>query len=388
VSSGRVKRLDRTIGSTTTTIGSWTYGSGTPARVIAADEPALEQALNFSYTVPETNRLQTTVKNSSNQTLAVFDSTNDMIRTVSNSSGPAAPVAGGAGVPVPFTGATIEMIEGRTTTRWETKTDPNGNVTLYANYDAHGRPGLIVEGWVDGTADPGVFSSDDTYARLRAYAYHPHLDEPLAITEESPLTGDFDKVTIFDYDDPLDSGDDPDVPNENPTKLLYARIESGHTLDAEGEEVAVSAKTQFTYDTDGRVTSVVGPRPENYTLYTYQSGTGYRTAVRRYLDGPTSGYLETNFSDFDSRGNAGTVNDSNGRVTEFTYDAAGRVKTMKPPFTGGDSTITSTYDVDGNLTRVDFPDDSFAQDYYVRMGYDAKNRIEFLADAQGNAIVY
>ena len=110
--------------------------------------------------------------------------------------------------------------------------------------------------------------------------------------------------------------------------------------------------------------------------------------MRRYLDGPASSYLETTFSDFDTRGNPQTVTDPNGRVTLFTYDGEGRVKTMTPPFSGGGSTITSTYDVDGNLVRVDFPPDSFAQPYFVRMGYDGKNRLTFLADAQGNAIVY
>jgi hypothetical protein len=107
--------------------------------VLTADEPALEQPLTFAYTVPETNRLQTTVKNASSQTLAVFDSTNDMIRTVANSSGPAAPVPGGPGVPVPFDEGTIETVSGATTLRWRTKTDPNGNVTLFEDYDAQGR---------------------------------------------------------------------------------------------------------------------------------------------------------------------------------------------------------------------------------------------------------
>jgi hypothetical protein len=55
------------------------------------------------------------------------------------------------------------------------------------------------------------------------------------------------------------------------------------------------------------------------------------------------------------------VTDPNGRETTFTYDSAGRVLTLTPPFAGGDSTITSTYDVDGNLVRVDFPPDSFSQ---------------------------
>jgi RHS repeat-associated protein len=38
--------------------------------------------------------------------------------------------------------------------------------------------------------------------------------------------------------------------------------------------------------------------------------------------------------------------------------------------------------------RVDFPNDSFGQPYFVRMGYDTKNRLTFLADSAGSAIVY
>jgi hypothetical protein len=64
------------------------------------------------------------------------------------------------------------------------------------------------------------------------------------------------------------------------------------------------------------------------------------------------------------------------------------VKTVTPPFTGASSTVTFTYDLDGNLTRVDFPPDSFAQPYFLRFGYDTKNRLTFLADAAGSAIVY
>ncbi len=64
------------------------------------------------------------------------------------------------------------------------------------------------------------------------------------------------------------------------------------------------------------------------------------------------------------------------------------MKTVTPPFAGASSTITFTYDIDGNLTRIDFPPDSFAQAYFLRLGYDTKNRLTFLADAAGNAIVY
>ena len=107
VSSGLVTRLDRTAGGMTATLASWTHYGG---RVMTVDEPALEQPLTLSYAVPETNRLKATVKNSSNQTLAVFDSTNNLLFDVSNPSGPTAPVAGGPGVPVSFTAATVDPL--------------------------------------------------------------------------------------------------------------------------------------------------------------------------------------------------------------------------------------------------------------------------------------
>ena len=48
----------------------------------------------------------------------------------------------------------------------------------------------------------------------------------------------------------------------------------------------------------------------------------------------------------------------------------------------------SRYDADGNLTRVDFPADSFSAASYLRLGYDAKRNPTFLADAAGNALVW
>ena len=184
-SSGRVTRLDRTAGGATTTLASWTYVGTNPPRVASADEPALEQPLLLTYQAPEANRLKATVKNSSSQTLAVFDSTNHILYDISNPSGPAAPVAGGPGVPWMYDYATAESLTvGAATTltgRWKTQVDPNGNVTLFEGYDGRGRPARIVEGWVDGLVAPGVFSADDTYARRREYTYHPLLDETLSV---------------------------------------------------------------------------------------------------------------------------------------------------------------------------------------------------------------
>lgn len=228
--SSRVVRVDRTATSGTTTLGSWAFDSS--SRVTSADEQALEQPLSFSYYVPQTSRLQTTVKNSSNQVLALFDSTNGpnntqgAVNSVTNSSGPAAPVAGGPGVAVPFKAAT-RVSSANYLTR--TETDQNGNVTLYESYDGDGRPGRVVEGWVDGTLAPGVFSPDDTFAALNETTWHPSLREPLTDSSPSVLPGGGTRTTIFDYDDPAAPGDNPLLPNQAPTQRLYSRTEQGYT---------------------------------------------------------------------------------------------------------------------------------------------------------------
>jgi hypothetical protein len=117
-----------------------------------------------------------------------------------------AALPGGPGVPVASV-ATTTLSATNPLTRSET--DRNGNVTLYDNYDDHGNPRSIVEGWVDGPGAPGVFSVDDTWARWREYTYHPVLGDPLTITEDSAIPGAPDRVTVFDYDDPAAPGDNP-----------------------------------------------------------------------------------------------------------------------------------------------------------------------------------
>jgi YD repeat-containing protein len=280
---------------------------------------------------------------------------------------------GGPGFPPSVTSGTQETVDGFTNLRWRTKADANGNVTLFDGYDAKGNPLRVVEGWIDDGSTTGELDAGDDYARRRDTTWHPRLRQPLEVEETSALTGVLgDRVTISDYDDPATGN--PALPNEAPTDRLAARIVTGKTLAENGATATLTLTTTYGYDAAGRITSVSGPAPRT-------------TPSTATFDGPGSGYLETTYSDFDPRGNPQTVTDPNGRATAFTYDAAGRVKTVTP-LGPGTTTITFTYDVDGNLTRVDFPDDSFGNDSYLRLGYDAKSRITFLADAQGNAIVY
>ncbi len=182
------------------------------------------------------------------------------------------------------------------------------------------------------------------------------------------------------------------------TDRLSARRIEGFTLDAAGAVIPFLDETTHTYDSVGRVTEINGPRPQQHTEIDYDATSGSRSALRRYLNGSGPAFLEWTFSNFDARGNPQTVAGPNWSaanpvlgVTHFTYDGLSRVLTATPPYEGtGSTTITFAYDLDGNLTRVDFPPDSTSNPVFLRLGYDAAKPglLRFLADSQGNAIVY
>jgi YD repeat-containing protein len=281
--------------------------------------------------------------------------------------------------------------------RWRTRTDLAGHVKLLEDYARDGAPGHVVEGWVDGPTQPGVFSADDTYARRREYTWHPALAHPLTVAQASTITGAMEHVTTFDFD-----ADGDTEPNESPTSRVSRRIETGKTLDASGQAIGFTHEVRYTYDAQGRLLSVNGPRRapdpvENHTAFEYYPDDdpvaiqrGRLHFVRRYPAWPsTANPLVTEYQDLDAQGNPGTVVDPNGRETTFTYDLQGRVTSVTPPWTGGGSAaIAFGRDLDGNLTQVTFPPDTEGNPYVLTLGYDAKSRLLFVKDTQGNAIVY
>lgn len=357
------------------TLSEWSWGSTTfgPYSVTSIDEPALDQPLTCSY-AKASGVVTTSVKDKSSpaNVLATFQSTADRVVSVSGSGGP--------GVPVPFASGTVELAPGpngpEEMNRWHTQVDANGRTTLFENYERDGAPGRIVEGWVDQDAD-GTFSTGDEATRVRDFTYHPRLDAPLTVAQKSVLNPAANRVETRVYDPSADR--------------VWARHLDGFTLDATGAVIPFADETTYIYDSIGRLTQISGPRPEQHTEIDYDLTSGSRSALRRYLNGPNSSSLQWTFSNFDARGNPQTVTDPNARSTTFTYDGLGRVLTATPPYEGtGSTTITFTYDLDGNLTRVDFPPDSASNPVFLRLGYDAAkpDLLRFLADSQGNAIVY
>ena len=367
-SNASLLEVDRTAGGNTVTTGRWTY-SGTT--VASASESALDQDLNFALSVSSGTPIQMAVKDSQSTPLATYALNRGFITGVTNAGG----TLGGAAVDVPFLSATFTAdSNGNNTGLWQDVADENHHITHYESYD-QSRPQAVKEGCQDVNQN-GIYAAGAPCARTRNFTYHPALDHPLTVTEASTISGAFDHTTTYDYGTPA-------------TSLLNHIRVHGKTLGADGNPVSFDDTTDFTYNGSGQVTSITGPGAKQYTEIDYDAATGSRSAVRRYLNGQGSSYLQWTFSNFDSRGNPQTVTDPNQRVTSFAYDGLNRVKSVTPPYEGtGSTTISFTYDADGNLTRVDFPPDTGGNSVFLRMGYDAKRHLTFLADSQANAIVY
>jgi len=107
-----------------------------------------------------------------------------------------------------------------------------------------------------------------------------------------------------------------------------------------GDSTPYTHTTTYTYDSNGRIASIDGPRTDvqDVTTYAYDSTTGLLTSVIQPIIGSTT------YSNFDSLGNPQTVTDPNGNSTTYSYDTSGRVSTVKAP---GDTAATQYFYVAG-----------------------------------------
>ncbi len=250
-----------------------------------------------------------------------------------------------------------------------------GTINQYQDYDGHGNPETL------------ILAVGSTEERVITYTYHPDMSAPLTRTEPS-LLGSGNKETIWDYDNPNDPGDTPGIYNENPTKLLYRIIEKGFTKNAFGYVIEYTYTTQLTYNSDGQVLFIDGPRPGtgDTTSFTYDPITGDLLTITR----PEVGSLgNTVLSLYDAAGQVGLVTDENGKSRHFEYDGRGRVTDID--YLADSSTSSIVYNIAG------LPDSTIDEDgvtrafqYFPDYGRlyrttDVENNyIEYTYDAQGN----
>ncbi len=138
----------------------------------------------------------------------------------------------------------------------------------------------------------------------------------------------------------------------------------------------------YTYDTEGNVLTMNGPRTDvsDVTTYTYYPNSDPEPAKRGNVAAiANAANHATQITAYNAHGRPLTIIDPNGLTTTLTYDERQRLKTR----TVGVELTTYDYDFAGQLTKVTLPDGSF-----LSYTYDDAHRLTGIEDNLGNDITY
>ncbi len=190
--------------------------------------------------------------------------------------------------------------------------------------------------------------------RTATYTYHPVFNKILTMSESGADNPARRKVTTYEYD--------------AAGNLL------SETVQGYSRGQPVSYATAHSYNNHGQLTRTDGPRTDvqDVTVNAYDPVKGYLTSVTT-----PSGVVT--YSGYDANHNAGTITDANGAVTAYTYDYAGRVKTV----TTGSGVTAYDYDINGNIASVTMPEGN-----RIEYSYDSANRVIKITDGLGNYMAY
>jgi YD repeat-containing protein len=236
--------------------------------------------------------------------------------------------------------------------------DPRMNVTRKEIWEDQGGANLVLVYAEERTYD--TWGNVLTYTeakgfpeeRVTTYAYDS-LGRLTSITVPSVVDPLQNKVTSFTYD-----GSDN----------LLTRTEQGLL----GNSTSFTYTTTFTYNGNGQVLTVDGPRTavSDVTSHAYDPQ-GNLTTVTQPLN------LVTTYSNFTLTGQPQTVTDPNGVPTTYVYDSLGRVTSVT---IAGDTT-SYTYSPTGKIEQITLP-----RLNTVTYGYDSRDRLITITDGLGNTI--
>lgn len=252
--------------------------------------------------------------------------------------------------------------------------DPRMNITREERWENIGTittPNLVLGYAADYIVDTvgNILSRTDaqgsTVEKTTLYTYHPIFNTIATETVKSVVNPAQNRVTTNTY-----------YPDGN----LQSTTETGLL----GDGTLYSHVTTYEY-TNGRITKIDGPRTDvqDVTTFGYDAA-GNLISITQPIIGTTT------FANHDGLGNPGTITDPNGNSIIYTYDAAGRVLTIKAP---GDTAVTQyAYTTSGctscggvanKIDLITLPEGNI-----IDYTYDANGKLIKIADSQNNSINY
>ena len=252
-----------------------------------------------------------------------------------------------------------------------------------------------------GTTTATYLSRIDEEGRATVYTYN-EFNQRLTMTEAVGNTES--RTTTYEYvSDDIDlvtktispsihAGSSKEVINTYDDNLNITAV-TVNGFDAGGD--SVSRITSMSYDNYGKVTEIDGPRTDINdvtTLDYYDCATGAECGQLEQISN-AAGHVTT-FDLYDAASRLLQSTNAIGVVTTYTYHPRGWLLSMTqtPPSSSSESArVTSySYDNEGQLTRITYPDNTF-QHFVYDQAHDLReisdhdgNKLEYQYDAKGN----
>lgn len=253
--------------------------------------------------------------------------------------------------------------------------DANGNLSSHTDYKGN-RTNYAYDFArnLETSRTEGLTSTGGTTAQTRTIStqWHPTFRLPTALAEPLRIT-----TNVYDLD-----GTQCGARGALCSKTLQP------TTDASGAQ-AFSATPNgtprtwtYTYNADGNVLTMNGPRTDaaDVSTYTYYTDNEVQPGKRGNVATITNALGHTtNIMAYNAHGQPLVIVDPNGLTTTLTYDLRQRLKTRAV----GDEITSYDYDFVGQLNRVTLPDGSF-----LSYSYDDAHRLTGMQDILGNRIAY
>ncbi|MEM7613117.1 MAG: DUF6531 domain-containing protein, partial [Pseudomonadota bacterium] len=251
----------------------------------------------------------------------------------------------------------------------QTKTfsrDNNSNVATTTDYDGKQRSQSFDLARNLLTSVTDAFGTTD--ARTTTIDWHANYRLPERIVYPSVFAGGTHEVDVIYY---------PGTPR------VHQIVESGF----ESSGTPISRTTSFSYNANGRVSSVDGPlagTADTWTFNYYNCTTGGECGEMEYMIDPNG--FRTDFTEYDGVGRLIAFEEPNGLETRYGYDERGRITsiTQTTPIAPADiRTMSFTYDLAGLMTST--------TDFSGRVTtyeYDTAHNLRAMIAPSGQRITY